>query len=370
MIRRLLIFNGLAIVCAVTNHALVWELTAMSWWADRYLPPDILLNHAPLESWRFFMVKLIQQIVFFAVFVFLFISGYFEAIAAGRQQKTVPWKLVLRRVKFLIIPYLVWTAVILVLNVLQGQSYTAWEIVKIILLGGASPPYYYVILLIQLYLLSPLLVPFARNRWRVLLLITGILQLFVLAAHYAAILGIEPAGLEPLANILRAWQLIGYAFWFFLGTTIGFHLREFSARIARWRWFILFGMIVAFIIGFIEWNMLMQLSSREWISPQVLFFNRVFVLLVLLAFIAFDNWVLPFPRLFNRLGPKSYGIYLIHVIVLEATARLVYHVAPGLLAFQFLFLPVLVVVGVGVPVFMMEVFDHAALRKYYKYIFG
>ena len=368
MIKRLLILNGLAAVCAVANHAVVWELTAMFWWSDRYLPAGNSVNQ--YESWRFFTVGLIDQLVFFAVFAFLFISGFFVAVATGRAQKTLPWRVVLQRVKFLIIPYLIWTGVILALNLVQGQSYTVAELAKIILLGGAAPPYYYVIVVVQLYILSPLLVPLARERWVLLLVVTGLLQLMTLAAYYAGTFRIDLGMPEPVLKVLQDWQLIGYAFWFVLGMVIGFHLQEFRPSLVRWRWLYFVGMILTFAIGFLEWGFIRQLSGREWSSPQVLLFNRLFVLFLLLSFVAFDRFPIPFSSFFSKLGPKSYGIYLVHVIPLELTARLIYHIAPSLLAYQAIFMPLLVLAGVGVPVIMMEVVNRSFIRQYYKFIFG
>jgi peptidoglycan/LPS O-acetylase OafA/YrhL len=369
MIRRLLILNGLAAVCAVINHAVVWELTAMFWWTDRYLPAGSP-SYDPFESWRFFTVGLIDQLVFFAVFAFLFISGFFIAVATGRHQKNVPWRMILQRIKFLIIPYLLWSVVVLALNVAQGRSYTAVELARILILGGASPPYYYVTLLVQLYILSPLLVPLARERWKLLLVVTGLLQLCALAAHYAGLFKIDTGGLEPVLNILRDWHLIGYAFWFVLGMVIGFHLQDFRPSLVRWRWFLLSGMVLTFVAGFLEWGAIRQLSGREWSSPQVLFFNRLFVLFLLLSFVAFEKFPIPFSSFFSKLGPKSYGIYLVHVIPLELTARLLYHLAPGVLAYQVLFLPILILAGVGVPLILMELVNRSFMRPYYKYIFG
>jgi peptidoglycan/LPS O-acetylase OafA/YrhL len=369
MIKRLLMLNGLAIVCAVVNHAVVWELTAMFWWADRYMPTggDTATQ---LESWRFFSVRLIDQLVFPAVFAFLFISGYFIAVAAGRKQKTIPWRLVLQRVKFLLIPYLLWTAVILALNVLQRQSYTPWDLLKIVLLGGASPPYYYVILLVQLYVLSPLFVPLARDRWKTILLFTGLLQLITLVAHYLGLFHVSLGLLEPVMDLLRNWHLIGYAFWFVLGTVVGFHLQDFRPGLFRWRRFLLIATLVTLVVGFVEWGAVQQLSGREWISPQIIVVNRLYVLFLLLTFLAFENMPIPFSSLFSKLGPKSYGIYLVHVIPLELAARLLYHIAPALLAYQIIFMPLLVLAGVSVPVIMMEVVNRSFIRQYYKYIFG
>ena len=370
MIKRLLWLNGLAAVCAVINHAVVWELTAMFWWTDRFMPAGAFNMQAQFESWRFFSVRLIDQLVFFAVFAFLFISGYFISIAAGRQQKTIPWMLVLQRVKFLLIPYLLWTAVILALNMVQGRSYTLGELVKTVLLGGASPPYYYVILAVQLYILSPLLVPLAREHWKALLAVTGLLQLISLAAYYIGLFHVDQGVFEPLLNLLRDWHLVGYAFWFVLGTVVGFHLRNFRDTLARQRWFLLIGTLLTFLVGFLEWGLIRQLSGREWISPQVIFFNRIFVLFLLLMYVAFDQAPIPLSSLFGKLGPKSYGIYLVHVIPLELTARLMYHFTPALLAYQAIYMPLLVLAGVGVPVIMMEVINRSFIRRYYKYIFG
>ena len=369
MIKRLLILNGLAAVGAVVNHAVVWELTAIFYWTNRYLPPDGL-TYDQLESWRLFSVRLIDQLVIFAVFAFLFISGYFIAVAAGREQRSIAWKLVFHRIKFLIIPYLIWSGVILTFNLLQGKTYTLSELIKIILLGGASPPYYYVILLVQLYILSPLLVPLARARWKMLLVVTGLLQVLTLAAYYAGIFDIEMGRLEPVLVVLRDWHLIGYAFWFVLGMVIGFHLHDFRPVLIRWRWFLLCGLVLFFLIGFIEWNVIRQLAGRDWISPQTIFFNRVYILFLLLSFVAFEAMPVPFATLFSKLGPKSYGIYLVHVIPLELAARSLYHIAPALLAYQFIFIPILTFAGVGIPVVLMEIMNRSFVRRYYKYVFG
>lgn len=375
MIKRLLVLNGLAAVFAVINHAVVWELTAMFWWTDRYLPAGSASDQ--LNSLRFFTVGLIDQLVFFAPFAFLFISGYFIAIATGRTQKTIPWRLVFQRVKFLLIPYLLWSVVLIlwsstlyVLDISGGKSFTPWEIARMLLTGGASPPYYYVILIIQLYLLSPFLVPLARDRWKSLLAVTALLQGITLLAFYGAIFEVPLGALEPVSVVLRYWHLIGYLFWFALGMVIGFHLPEFRQSLYRNRWFYFTGMVVFLVVGFLEWSAIRHLSGREWSSPQVTFFNRLFVLFLLLSFVAFENFSIPFSSLFSNLGPKSYGIYLVHAIPMEVTARLVYHVVPMILAYQIIFLPVLIVASIGGTVLLMALVYRSFLSPYHKYIFG
>lgn len=370
MIKRLLMLNGLAAVCAVINHAVVWDLTVMYWWTDRYMSASQMAAFEPTQSWRFFSLRVIDQLVIFAVFAFLFISGYFIAVAAGREQRSIPWRLVFQRIKFLVFPYLLWTGVLLAFRAFQGQVYTPAEVARLILLGGASPPYYYVIVLVQLYLLSPLLVPFARERWKGLLAVAAFLQLLSLAATYLGLLKINLGQLEGFFEFLRDWHLPGYAFWFVLGLVVGVHLREFRPMLARWRWFLLAGLLLGLAVGFVEWGFLQRSAGRDWISPQILFFNRVYILFFLLSFVAFEQALPPLSSLMAHIGPKSYGIYLVHVLPLELTARVLYHVAPLALAHQWLFLPAVVVSGVAAPLILMEIVNRSLIRPYYKYVFG
>jgi peptidoglycan/LPS O-acetylase OafA/YrhL len=89
-----------------------------------------------------------------------------------------------------------------------------------------------------------------------------------------------------------------------------------------------------------------------------------------MSFLAFENLPLPFFSLLSKLGTRSYGVYLIQVIPMELTAKLVYHILPGLMAYQLIWLTLIVVMAIGVPVIMMEIINHSVFRRYYKYLFG
>lgn len=89
-----------------------------------------------------------------------------------------------------------------------------------------------------------------------------------------------------------------------------------------------------------------------------------------MAYLAFERARYPFDRQLADIGTKSFGIYLLHIPVLELTARGVYHVLPGLLAHPGIFLVLATTLGVTVPLILMAVVKHSPVRVLYKYAFG
>ncbi len=216
MIRRLLLLNGLAAIGAVLYHASGWGFTAMFWWTDQYLPVTVP-DFSQMGGIAYFGLRLVEQLIIFSIPAFLFVSGFFIAFATGRDQKTMSWKLVGVRIKNLAIPYLVWTTAIILFSSIQGQPYTAIDIMREIAFGKAAPPYYFVPLIIQLYLLSPFLVRMARNQAGSLLVAAAIIQLTVQTLKYLALL--DPAYLssDVLRTLTASWFFPGHIFWFVLG---------------------------------------------------------------------------------------------------------------------------------------------------------
>jgi surface polysaccharide O-acyltransferase-like enzyme len=119
MVKRLLILNGVAIVAAVLYHTTGWGFTALFWWTDRYLPVPVP-NFEQLGGTVYYVLRFLEQLVIFAIPAFLFVSGYFVAVAAGRTQKTVNWKLIRSRIINLAIPFVLWSVLILAAKILEG----------------------------------------------------------------------------------------------------------------------------------------------------------------------------------------------------------------------------------------------------------
>jgi membrane-bound acyltransferase YfiQ involved in biofilm formation len=369
MIKRLLYLNGLAIITVILYHASAWGFIAMFYWTDRYRPVTVP-NFDMLGGATYFSLRAIEQLIIYGIPTFMFVSGFFIAISTGRSQKAVPWRLVYERIKNLAIPFVLWSLIILGLNFAQGARYTPGELVRTIALGQTTDAYYFVPVLIQLYIVAPLITPLARKNWKLLLLMAAVLQISVLTIRYTQILGWEVTLFDSLNWLTRSWFFGGYVFFFSLGITIGFHLPAFKDFLSRFRWIFLGAVVTLFVVGMVEWELLLRWSGQEWIGPRETIIDQLYAAAFLLTYISFDRVKLPFSKQISSLGAKSYGIYLTHSPVLEYTSRILYHVAPAILAFQFIFQPILYVAGFGLPLLMMALVNRSPVRRFYAYIFG
>lgn len=369
MVRRLLYLMGLAVLCVVLYHASGWGFVSMFWWTDRYLPVSVP-NFDQMGSASYYALRAIEQLIIFAIPSFLFVSGFFLAFATGRNRATIGWDVIFTRVKNLLIPYLIWSCLLLGLDVFLGRSLTLGEFFRILLTGQATDAYYFIPVLIQLYLLAPFLIPFARARWKLTLLLAGLFQLFILFLRYAVILDLDIPALQPFLILTRSWLFTGFLFWFTFGIVFGFHGAEIKAAFVRVRWAALAGLALVFLAGIFEWEALLRASGQAWIAPEETLLDQVYAGLLLIAFLGFEQFTLPGIKAISQIGTKSFGIYLAHSLALTYTAKLVYHFAPQLLGVQWIFQPILYAAGLGIPLLLMEIMARSPARRYYSLLFG
>jgi len=187
---------------------------------------------------------------------------------------------------------------------------------------------------------------------------------------YVDLLQLDLPALRPLLWLTTSWLFPGHLFWFVGGIVVGFHLAQVKALAARLRWGLIAAVVVLFFVGMFEWETLLRLSGRPWLGPRETLLDCLFSLAVLLAFLAFDQARLPAFERFSALGPQSFGVYLVHSLVLEYTARGIYHLVPALLGLPFLFLPILVTLGLGLPLLLMAAVRRSPARPLYTYLFG
>ena len=77
MVRRLPLLNGLAALASVLYHSTSWGFVAMFWWTHRYLAVSVP-NFDQLGSLSYYGLRVIEQLIAFAIAAFLFISGFFQ----------------------------------------------------------------------------------------------------------------------------------------------------------------------------------------------------------------------------------------------------------------------------------------------------
>ncbi len=369
MVRRLLYINGLAIVAVVLFHSAGMGFVAMFSWYHRY-GSGLIQPRMWVGTPEYYGLRLIEQVIVFAIPAFLFVSGYSIAVATGKNQKTVSWKLIFSRMRYLVIPYLVWTTVVLLLSILETRTISPIFILLAYVTGSSNEVLYFVPLLLQFYLLSPLLVRWARQNWKVLLLVTAVLQVIVQLLYYPELLGWNSPLIETLSRLTPKWFFLSRIFWFPLGIICGFRPVELRQTFAPYRWMLLGVALVLVPIGMVEWELYYGLAGQEWLSHRETLLDSIFTIALLLSLLTLDEKSLPWLNQTGKLGSKSYGIYLTHAIFIQYAARLIYHLAPGMLAYPILLQPILIAVGFGVPLTLMTLVDRSPFRRYYSYLYG
>ncbi len=368
MAKRLLTLNGLAILGVIINHAVGWGYVAMFWWVHRY-SSQASPNFDQLYSAPYFAMRFLEQLIIPSIPAFLLVSGYFIAFAAGKKEH-VEWKFILSRLRYLAIPFAIWTTIMLVYNISQGERFDIPGILAIYFLGQATPAFYFVPLLVSLYVISPWIMRFARANWKLLLIVSALVQILTQSGKYPLMLEMNIPGKDFLNLVTSGWFFPGHIFWFSLGIVLGLQQNTIKSILQRIR-FILLGLLPAFFaIGMLEWEWLLSISNREWIGPRETLVDNMYSLVFIGFLIGVINLKVPFQHWLGDLGPKSFGIYLSHSLILSLSAKGFYHLAPQLLSVPILFLVVLFLLGLGVPLLMMEITRRSPLKKYYVYFFG
>lgn len=334
MIRRFPFLMAVAILAVVLGHASSWGLTAMVWWAHRYRDVNVVPNYDQVGTLPYYILMTIKQLTFFAVPAFLFVSGYFVAYAARTKSGRLGWKVVRVRVLDLLWPYLIWSLASFAADGLEGEIQTPVEYLRRLLIGRAATGYFYVPLLCQLYLLSPLLVRWARRGGRSLLVVSGLLQLGMLGVFYGTLLGME----TPPSFTGSGWPFLRHVFYFGLGIVSRRNLARGPERLHRLRWVILGLLAAASVVAVCESELIYQWTGSldQAYSGRTLS-THLYNMAFLTCFVAFDRIKVPFQKAVRYLNTRTYGMYLLHANVLELAARAVYRVIPGMLAYQLLF---------------------------------
>jgi peptidoglycan/LPS O-acetylase OafA/YrhL len=368
MARRLLQLNGLAILAVVVNHATGWVFTAMFWWAHRFRPVESP-NFDQVGSWDYYGMLGIMQLTVFAVPAFLFVTGYFLAYAARGSRSSLNYKIVGGRLVTILIPYLFWSLVIFASDILQGEIMPPLEYLYRLIMGKATAAYFYIPLLAQFLVLSPLLAPLAKTSWKPLLIVSVVVQAFLISFFYLNLLDV-PLPLQDLV-IISHFPFFGRRMVYFsLGIIAGFHQQSIRLFLARFKLVLLVAVIIMAFMSVVESLILSDYTSgRGWSGPQTIT-SHGYAIFFILCFLAFERLRFPFPKFFEWLGRNSLGIYLMHVIVLEFVSRSIAHLSPCLLGCAWLFQFSLVVLAIALPLALMQAVKISPVRCSYRYLFG
>jgi len=383
MTRRFLLLMGLGILGLILNHSATFGYQATFDLAWRYrpevaascadlTPPVNCPNYDQVHSATYWGLTLVRRFIAYGVPVFLMVSGYFIAFAAGRKEAKVKWPILRARVVGLLIPYLLWSIIIFIGQIVfYHRMYLGiWEYIRRLLTGGATGSYYYIPLLIQMYLLSPILVPLAKNHWKWLLVGSAVIMLSVETLRYFQLFGLGEPVVPTLISLTPLWFFPRRLFWFALGIVFGFHISDFKPFLARHKNKLIVGAVVFYLLSLVEFEVLLSLTGRPWIDFYSTYTTNIYAGLFMLALLSLDKLKLPFTPQIMDIGAKAFGIYLVHEQVLELVGTLMFRYTPQLLGYQILYQPIMIFFALGVPLALMRLVSHSPMKRLYKYSFG
>jgi peptidoglycan/LPS O-acetylase OafA/YrhL len=369
MRRRIPLLRGWSILAVVCHHATGWGFIAMFWWVHRYRPATPP-NYDQLGTPPYYVLTTLNQLALFSVPAFLFISGLFVAYTARGAATILSWKVVKARLLNLLWPYLIWSIVIFIGDGLLGTVYSPIEYLTKLITGGAVEAYFFIPLLAQFYLLSPFLVRWAKIRPRFLLALSALLQLVLVSIPYLGGIWGSSVALQKALKALD-WVCIRWAFFFILGVIGGFQLEQIGSWLVRYKWELLAAAALLGALSILESQLIYHATSDwNWAHAPLKLSSTFYAVAFILAFLAWDSWPPALSRVVGRIGGMSYGIYLIHYKSLELIARLIYHVAPGVLAQQLVLAFLLFVLVLGGTWLLMDIVAKSPARRVYRYLFG
>lgn len=265
--------------------------------------------------------------------VFMFITGlalvytyYGKPFALTRF-----WK---KRSVGVLIPYLIWTIIYTFINAYQpspGAMLTT--ILGNVLSGNASYQLYYILLTLQFYLLLPvflwLLGRVERHPWTALG-VSFVAQLILWTVDYFTLEAHAPSsGFFAFVAQYQDSFVLTYQFYFVLGGIVALHLPEVRAWLLTHRLWIFISLgvtLAALSLVYLYQTNVAQASigyAVQVLQPAMIFYSvSVIAFLYWLAYRRVSKRVQGEQprgqRFWHTLSDASFGIYLVHPIVLSA----------------------------------------------------
>ena len=273
-------------------HAAKWGEVAMFWWVDRYrgiTPP----NFDQLNSLSYWLVMAEIYLPPFSLPSFMFVAGYFVGYAARGNNTGLSWKAIMRRVMHVVVPYLIWSTVLFVSDALQGNTYPPAQYLALLFTGKVSTPYVYVPVILQFYLLSPFLVRLAKTRPRLLLIAMALLQLGTIILRYPEIYDVTFPGLDWMLPLTYGWVFTAWSFFLTFGLIFSLHSSEFMPKLARFKWPLVFALLLFASLNFVESEMMSRFIGlgTRWVGPRTVS-SSLYATAFILCYLSFDKLAL------------------------------------------------------------------------------
>lgn len=348
MSRHFPALRGIAILLVIINHSVTLGLQ-FARNQEITVPP-----------WQKFILISIKELGIFAVPLFLFLAAsYFVYAAQGKNLKSM-FRLIPNNLMYIALPYLIWSLLYYLLEyVLFNKQQTMIGYAKSLIVGY---PNNFVPLLFFFTLLAPFLIWISRKAaWLVFLLFLSY-QSFLVVLLRPDIFGeVIPNWANVFALPIIRLPIALWGIFYPLGIIYGLNSEAFKKQIGKSPTFVfvitllMLGLAISTQLGFTN------LPIIEIITP----------LFGLLGLLVINRDQIPFARFFERLGKRSYGLYLINLMIINILYFLLIAIGfKQILSFQILIVIVVGAITLFLPLLLMEGVEKKAGRLSYRVLFG
>ena len=311
--------RGLAIVLVVLHHS----IESVTW-----VPHEA--SYPATDGVSSLILSIFYQLGVLAVPMFLFISGSFFAYAASGSRTKLSWKPVRSSLKHVLWPYLVWSIVFYVLvYVWKGEQYSVLGYATKLLVGY---PFHFVPLLVFWYIASPVLVRFSDRYGWAFIAVLGIYQLVLFNLVYPGAYGFQfPSWMHVLVPKIIGVTMAQWAIFFPLGLICGLKAKSVNPVLAKFGWILVSITIVMLVLSILDAKKVLHapLAGIVAATAFVLYMPSI------------KREAIPLYQQLEKVGKKSYGLYLTSLIVLSLVLIIIWDIAPALFGMDILVQPIL-----------------------------
>ena len=258
----------------------------------------VMIHTTPAGQWQVFC----KPIINFAVATFIFLSGYLT------KTDNDNWlKFYVRRITRVLVPYIIWTVIYSIPDI---RSSGPWTLVKNLLCANAVTTLYYIFVYIQFVLLTPLLGKLAKSTYRHLGWL--IAPLSVILFKYIPVFGNIQLG----KHIQLFWNdaCLGWFTFYYLGLILGnksidrqFNIRNLAVLYCA-------SLLLQMAEGYL-WFTVDPAGCGSQLKLTSILSSSIFML-ILYNVLSSNHGTKC--RLLSTIGDYSFGIYLVHMMILKA----------------------------------------------------
>ena len=248
------------------------------------------------------MQVICKPFINFAVATFVFLSGYLTK--ADNDNWLAFYR---RRITRVLVPYFIWTVIYSIQDI---QSEGLSVLVKNLLCANATTTLYYIFVYIQFVLLTPLLGKLAKSRFRHLGWI--IAPLSVVLFKYIPAFG--DIHLDKHVELLWSDACLGWFTFYYLGLILGNKLLSPKFNFINLVILYCVSLLLQMVEGYL-WFTVDPAGCGSQLKLTSILSSSIFMLIIYSVLSSNHGTKC---RLLSTIGDYSFGIYLVHMMILKA----------------------------------------------------